>query len=175
MRRTLFTAGCKYRPRPLAVAVLLVGVAFAGTFAYRAQAQQAPVAWPPASEPLPGRILIAGSIAEQAPAPAPAATPAPPAGPVHVITFVDITPDNRVAGTALCKQYAADTRKDPGVTSVELMAQTNRPNHLVLDVVFQNEAAYERHTTLAHTKDFHAKMVAIIGSPFDERPHYIVP
>jgi quinol monooxygenase YgiN len=132
--------------RTLLVAVLLVGVAFAGTFAYRAQAQQAP-----------------------------AATPAPPAGPVHMITFVDITPDNRVNGTALCKQYVADTRSDPGVTRAELMAQTNRPNHLVLDVVFENQAAYERHIALAHTKDFHNKLIPIIGSPFDERPHYIVP
>jgi quinol monooxygenase YgiN len=131
--------------RRILVAVLLVGVAFAGTFAYRAQAQQAPAAAPV------------------------------PAGPVHVITFVDITPDNRVNGTALCKQYAADTRKDPGVTRVDLLAQSNRPNHLVLDIVFENQAAYERHVAAAHTKDFHNKMVPIIGSPFDERPHYIVP
>ena len=137
--------------RTLAVAVLLVSVVVAGTFAYRVQAQAPPAA------------------------PAAAPVPVQPPGPVHVVTFVDITPNNKDAGWALCKQYAADTRKDPGVTSVELLAQTNRPNHLVLHVVFQNEAAYERHTTLAHTKDFHAKMVPIIGSPFDERPHYIVP
>jgi quinol monooxygenase YgiN len=131
--------------RILAVAVLLVSMAVAGTVGYQVQAQQ------PAAQ-----------------------VPAQPPGPVNVITFVDITPNNKDAGWALCKQYVADTRKDPGVTSAEVLAQTNRPNHLVLYVVFQNEAAYERHTTLAHTKDFHAKMVPIIGSPFDERPHYVV-
>jgi quinol monooxygenase YgiN len=133
--------------RTVALAVLLVGLAMAGTFAYQARAQQ------PA---------------------APAAAPAPvqPPGPVHVITFVDITPNNKDAGTELCKQYIADTRKDPGVTRAELLVQTNRPNHVVLDVVFQNQAAYERHVSAQHTKDFHAKMIPIIGSPFDERPHY---
>jgi quinol monooxygenase YgiN len=129
--------------RILAVAVLLVSMAVAGTLVYQAQAQQ------PA--------------------------PTPPAGPVHVVTFVDITPDNRAAGTAFCKQYAADTRKDPGVTSVELLAQTNRPNHLVIYEVWKDKAAFERHEALPHTKDFRAKMAPIIGSPFDQRPHYVVP
>ncbi|HEY4580054.1 MAG TPA: antibiotic biosynthesis monooxygenase [Candidatus Acidoferrales bacterium] len=161
--------------RTLAVAVLLVSVAVAGTFAYQARAQQAPVRRPEGSE----RILIV-EPAQQAPqqaAAAPAAAPMPvqPAGPVHVVTFVDITPLNRDPGTANCKQYAADTRRDPGVVSVELLAQTNRPNHLVIYEVWQNQAAYERHEALQHTKDFRAKMLPIIGSPFDQRPHYVVP
>jgi quinol monooxygenase YgiN len=162
--------------RTLGVAVLLLGVAVAGTFAYRAQAQQrVPILNPVQQSQVAARsmLLLAEPAAQQAPAAAP--VPVQPPGPVYVITFVDITPNNKDLGWALCKQYAADTRKDPGVTSVELLAQTNRPNHLVLHVVFQNEAAYERHTTLAHTKEFHAKMVPIIGSPFDERPHYLVP
>jgi quinol monooxygenase YgiN len=124
--------------------ILLVSVAVAGTFAYRAQAQQA-------------------------------APPAQPAGPVHVVTFVDITPNNRVAGTDLCKQYVADTQKDTGAVRVELMAQTNRPNHLVIYQVWQNQAAFERHEAAQHTKDFRAKMLPMLGSPFDQRPHYVVP
>jgi len=134
--------------RTLAVAVLLASGAIAGTFAYRAQAQQ------PA---------------------APAPAPVQPPGPVYVVTFVDITPLNRDNGTAICKEYAAATRRVPGVTSVQLLAQTNRPNHLVLYEVFENQAAFERHEALQQTKDFRAKMAPIIGSPFDQRPHYVVP
>jgi quinol monooxygenase YgiN len=164
--------------RKLTMAVLLVGVAVAGLLAYQAQAQQrqprdswagwATSRWPEGSE----RILIAEAI-PQAPAAAPA--PVQPPGPVYVVTFVDITPNNRDAGTDFCKQYVADTRKDPGVTSAQLLAQTNRPNHLVIYEVFQNQAAFERHEALAHTKDFRSKMAPIIGSPFDQRPHYVVP
>ena len=120
-----------------------------------------------------GRRAAAGSSSACGAAAAP--VPTQPPGPVHIVTFVDITPNIKDAGTAYCKQYVADTRKDTGVTSVQLLAQTNRPNHLVIYEVWQNQAAYEKHTTLAHTKDFHAKMVPIIGSPFDERPHYVVP
>ena len=164
--------------RRILVAGLLVSMTVAGAFAYRAQAQQGAQRPPAAQQPGAGTILIADADAQAPPAaPAAAAAPLPtqPPGPVHIVTFVDITPNNKDAGWAYCKQYAADTRKDAGITSVQLLAQTNRPNHLVIYEVWQNEAAYEKHTTLAHTKDFHAKMVPIIGSPFDERPHYIVP
>jgi len=141
--------------RRVFTAVLLVSVAVAwfgfahhkGTLAYGAPAQQAP----------------------------PAAAPVQPPGPVQVITFVDITPNNREPGTALCKQYVADTRRDAGVTSVEVLAQTNRPNHLVIHQVWQNLAAFERHEAAQHTKDFRAKLLPMLGSPFDQRLHYIVP
>lgn len=139
---------------------LLVSMTLAGAFAYRVHAQQEGRVWPPVV-PSPGTILIA--------------EPVQPPGPVYIVTFVDITPNNEDAGTVYCKQYVADTRKDPGITSVQLLAQTNRPSHLVIYEVWQNEAAYERHTMLAHTEDFHAKMMPIIESPFDEQRHYVVP
>ena len=156
--------------RRVAVVALLVSLVLGGMFAYRAQAQQA-------GQPTASRVeqnIARRMILAEAQAP-PAAPPVQPAGPVHVVTFVDITPLNRDPGTALCKQYAADTRNDPGVTSVQVLAQTNRPNHLVIYEVWQNEAAFNRHEALPHTKDFRAKMLPIIGSPFDQRPHYVVP
>jgi quinol monooxygenase YgiN len=134
----------------LAVLALLASVAVAGNLAYTAWAQQAPPA-------------------------APAPAPTQPPGPVQVITFVDITPNNRVPGTALCKEYVAASRRDPGITSSEVLAQTNRPNHLVIYQVWQNLAAFERHEALQHTKDFRAKLLPMLGSPFDQRLHYTVP
>ena len=134
--------------RRLAVVALLVSVAVAGTFSYRAQAQQA--------------------------AP-PAAPPVQPPGPVHVVTFVDITPNNRVAGTDLSKQYVADARRAAGMVRVDVLAQTNRPNHLVVYEVWQNLAAFEAHEAAQSTKDFRAKLLPMLGSPFDQRLHYVVP
>jgi quinol monooxygenase YgiN len=156
-------------PRRALVAGLLVSLTVLAAFAYRVYAKQG-AGWP-LSEPLPGRILVADARPPQAGS---AAAPAQPAGPVHVITFVDITPNNKDKGVEDCKQYVADTRKDAGNTSAELLAQTNRPNHLVIYQVWQNEAAYEKHLEAAHTKDFLNKMIPIIGAPFDERPHYVL-
>ena len=134
--------------RRLALVALLVSVAVAGTFSYRAQAQQA----------VP-----------------PAAPPVQPPGPVHVVTFVDITPNNRVAGTDLSKQYVADARRAAGMVRVDVLAQTNRPNHLVVYEVWQNLAAFEAHEAAQSTKDFRAKLLPMLGSPFDQRLHYVVP
>jgi quinol monooxygenase YgiN len=121
-------------------------------------------------------VAVAGTLACRAQAQAPAApAPVQPPGPVYVVTFVDITPNNRDAGTALTKQYVADTRRDNGNTSSIVLAQTNRPNHLVIYQVWQNQAAFEAHEALQHTKDFRAKMLPMLGSPFDQRPHYVVP
>src|SRR3990172_8138669 len=128
--------------RRLALLALWVSVAVAGTFSYRAQAQQA--------------------------AP-PAAPPVQPPGPGHVVTFVDITPNNRVAGTDLSKQYVADARRAAGMVRVDVLAQTNRPNHLVVYEVWQNLAAFEAHEAAQSTKDFRAKLLPMLGSPFDQR------
>ena len=157
--------------RRILLGVLLVGVAVAGTFAYRVQAQTSAHQLQ-MERRIDSRLMLL--VAEPTAPQAPAAAPAPPPGPVHVITFVDITPNNREAGTDLCKQYIVDTRKDAGVTRAELLVQSNRNNHMVLDVVFQNQAAYDRHVQAQHTKDFHAKLIPIIGSPFDERAHYVL-
>jgi quinol monooxygenase YgiN len=136
--------------RSLSVVVLLVGMAVTGALVVGAQA-------PPAA--------------------APAAPPAPLVltGPISVLTFVDITPDNKDKGTAFAKQYAADTRKDPGVTRVDLLWQSNRMNHLFIYEVWQSQKAFEAHESLAHVKDFRAKMQPLLGSPFDQRIHQMVP
>jgi quinol monooxygenase YgiN len=159
------------RRNNLAAAILLLVVTVVGAFAYRAygQAQGNRTSIPDMRDVGRSMLLVADAL-PQAPAAAPA--PAQPAGPVHVVTFVDITPNNREAGTELLKQYVSDTRKDPGVTRAELLVQSNRNNHLMLDIVYQNQAAYDRHVEAQHTKDFMNKMIPMIGAPFDERPHY---
>jgi quinol monooxygenase YgiN len=121
-------------------------------------------------------MAVTGSLAYQARAQGRAQAPASgqPSGPVYVVTFVDITPNNREAGVEICKQYVAEARKAPGVTSATLLAQANRTNHLVLYEVFQNQAAFDQHAAMPHTKDFRAKMAPLIGSPFDQRAHFVV-
>lgn len=93
---------------------------------------------------------------------------------VYVVTFVDIIPTNREAGTKAVRQYVADTRKDPGIVRVEAVAQSNRENHLVVFEVWQDQKAFEAHEAAPHTKQFRATMVPLLGSPFDQRLHRIL-
>lgn len=93
---------------------------------------------------------------------------------VYVITFIDIIPTHREAGTKAVQQYVADTLKELGVVRVEAVAQSHRENHLVVLEVWQHQKAFEAHEAGAHTKQFRATMAPLIGSPFDQRLHHIL-
>jgi quinol monooxygenase YgiN len=92
--------------------------------------------------------------------------------PFYVITFVDITPDNKDAGVALLRQYVTDTGKAPGIQRVEALSQINRTNHFVLYEVWQNDAAFQKHEGAQVTRDFRGKMAPLLGAPFDQRTHF---
>ena len=94
--------------------------------------------------------------------------------PLYVVIFADFTPDNIAKGTELIKQYVLDTKKDPGNVRSELLAQSNRPNHFMIQQVWQNTAAFEKHEEAEHTKEFRAKAQPMLGAPFDERLHFKV-
>src|SRR4051812_47825839 len=105
---------------------------------------------------------------------APMQGPANPA-PLYVATFIDLMPPNIVPGTAAIKQYVMDTRKDAGNKSCEAIAQVaGRANHLIVIEVWQDRAAYQKHVSAAHTRDYRSKMLPLIGAPFDEREHFLL-
>ena len=91
--------------------------------------------------------------------------------PFYVITFVDLIPPNKDAGVALLKQYVDTTRKEPGNQTAEALTQINRPNHLMLYEVWQNEDAFNKHESNAATREFRTKIQPMLGAPFDQRPH----
>jgi len=94
---------------------------------------------------------------------------------VYVATFIDLTPQNTAAGTVAIQQYVANTRKAPGIVRTEAVAQTGRENHLVIFEVWQNQQRVDAHEAAAPTKDFRTKLLPLIGAPFDQRLHHLVP
>lgn len=95
--------------------------------------------------------------------------------PLYVATFVDLMPPGTEAGTSVIKQYVTDTRREPGIVRCEAVAQiAGRANHLVVLEVWKDQAAFEKHETAAHTRDYRAKMLPLIGAPFDQREHFLV-
>lgn len=102
------------------------------------------------------------------------AAPANPS-PLYVDTFIDLLPQNAPAGFAAIKQYVLDTRKEPGNLRCIAVAQiAGRANHLIVMEEWQDEAAFHRHEAAVHTRDYRAKMLPLIGAPFDEREHFLV-
>ena len=116
---------------------------------------------------------IIGAIAPDAQAQAPAT----PQGEVYVITHVDFgaTGDPLAEATRALREFAADSKKDPGAVRFELLQQDGRLNHFTIVSVWTTRAAFEAHSAAAHTKRFREKVQPVMGSPFDERLHSLLP
>ena len=93
---------------------------------------------------------------------------------IYVVTHVDLTPNYTAEGTPLLQKYAADSQKDKGVMRFELLVQTDRKNHFTIVSIFENQAALDAHVEAAHTKQFREKLQPMLGSPVDERLHFLL-
>lgn len=93
---------------------------------------------------------------------------------LYVVTHVDLTPNYIADGTALLQKFAADSHKDKGVVRFELLVDVGRKNHFTIVSVWENQAAFDAHLEAAHTRQLREKLQPMLGSPFDERLHYIL-
>jgi quinol monooxygenase YgiN len=100
-----------------------------------------------------------------------------PAKNVYVVTHVDIagTPDIVAEATRLLREFSADSQKARGAIRFELLLQDGRLNHFTMVEVWQTREAFEAHSGAEHTKRFREKIQPMLGSPFDERLHSLLP
>jgi quinol monooxygenase YgiN len=98
-----------------------------------------------------------------------------PGDKLYVVTHVDLTPNFVEDGAKLLQQFAAESRHDPGVVRFELLEDNGRHNHFTLVEVWENSKAFDAHEAAEHTKNFREKLQPMLGSPFDERLHHIMP
>ncbi|MBZ5578174.1 MAG: antibiotic biosynthesis monooxygenase [Acidobacteriia bacterium] len=93
----------------------------------------------------------------------------PAAKAVYAVTYIDVFP-NFVADTnKLLLDLAANSRKEPGSKSVDILRDVERTNHFTIVEVWENHAAYDQHLMAAHTRNFRDKIQPYLGSPFDTR------
>lgn len=93
---------------------------------------------------------------------------------VYVVTHVDVTPNYTADTTKALHEFAAESKKDPGVVRFEVLQQDSRANHYTMVEVWQTRPAFEAHSAAEHTKRFREKLQPMLGSPFDERLHEIL-
>ena len=95
---------------------------------------------------------------------------------LYVITHVDLLgPAAAAAGAQMLQQFAADSRKEKGSVRFEILREASRINHLTVVEVWQTRQDFENHLAQAHAKSFRDKIQPLLGSPFDERLHIIMP
>ncbi|HEV3333691.1 MAG TPA: antibiotic biosynthesis monooxygenase [Bryobacteraceae bacterium] len=93
---------------------------------------------------------------------------------LYVVTYVDVFPQGAADTNKWLREFAADSRKDPGSVRFEILRDVERTNHFTIVEVWQTRQAYEAHTALEHTKRFREKLQMYLGSPFDERLYHIL-
>ncbi len=94
---------------------------------------------------------------------------------VYVVTFVDVSPATAAEAASILKQFAAESRKDPGCIRFDALRDISRTNHLTLLEVWKSRAAFEAHLTAPYAKQMREKLQPMLGSPFDERLHIVMP
>lgn len=89
---------------------------------------------------------------------------------LYAVTHVDIAGGGpRLAEISeLIRQFAIDSRNDPGVVRFEVLQQDGKPNHFTIFEVWRDREAFEAHLAAAHTRQFREKLQPMLGSPFRE-------
>ena len=128
-----------------------------------------------ASLVLAGLVSMSGSFAPNAAA-QPSGT-GPGGGNLYVVTHVDIaaTAGKLAEATELVRQYAEDSRKDPGIVRFDLVQLDGHPNHFLFYEIWQTRKAFDTHLKAEHTRRFREKLQPMLGSPFRERLHTRLP
>jgi quinol monooxygenase YgiN len=94
---------------------------------------------------------------------------------LYVVTHVDLMPPFAADGGKLLSEFAAQARRDPGALRYEVLVEPSRRNHLTLVSVWESREAFDRHLAAEHTRVFRQKLQPMLGSPFDERLHVLLP
>jgi len=108
--------------------------------------------------------VIASAIVGSAPARA--------AGPVTVVTLIDVIPDvfvpkNEEAAHVVLKKMNADSQSEPGLVSFTVRRETVHGNHFALYEIWKSEADLATHLAVPHTRQFRKDLQPLIGSPYD--------
>ncbi len=95
---------------------------------------------------------------------------------LYVVTHVDVLGQNGAAEAAkMLHQFAADSRNDQGSVRFEVLRDPDRLNHFTMVEVWRSRQDFESHLATSHTKAFRQKVQPMLGSPFDERLHKLLP
>jgi len=88
---------------------------------------------------------------------------------VHVLTHVDVVPPSKDACMELLKAMSADTPKDHGNISYQVLQQPNRLNHFTVFETWASPEGLDGHAMAPHTRTFREKLAPMAGALYDER------
>jgi quinol monooxygenase YgiN len=90
-------------------------------------------------------------------------------GTIIVVTHIDVIPTNLDQAVPVLKNFAAESKDDPGVVSFQLITWAPTTNHFQLIQIYNSLGAFNRHVQASHTIRFRSAIQPFIGAPYDER------
>ena len=90
-------------------------------------------------------------------------------GSIFVVTHIDVIPTNLDQAVPVLKNFATQSKDDPGVVSFQLITWAPTTNHFQLIQIYNSLAAFNRHVQAPHTIAFRSAIQPFIGAPYDER------
>lgn len=95
---------------------------------------------------------------------------------VYIVTHVDTFGGEKANDAAkMLQQYVADCKKDPAAVRIELVREPSRLNHFALIEIWKSRKDFEAHLDKPYAVGFRNKIQPILGGPFDERLHVLMP
>jgi quinol monooxygenase YgiN len=119
-------------------------------------------------------LLLFGSATAEAMAPAPAPSPVPQpsvAGPVQIVTYIDVSPSATPAALAALRQYRNASRNETNYVALDIYQEVGSPNRFMLLETWAEQPDFEAHTRSANSTQLAAALKPIAYSPIDIRPH----
>lgn len=88
---------------------------------------------------------------------------------VHAVAYLEVAPAGRSAFERALGTYREASRKEPGFTAIDMLAQTARPGLFVVVESWADRAAFDAHTAAAARKALLAAFEGVRVSGYDER------
>jgi quinol monooxygenase YgiN len=90
-------------------------------------------------------------------------------GGIFAVTHVDIIPPEKDRGVNMTKDMANQSRNDKGSIRFEVLTQNNRPNHMTVIEIWNNQQSITAHAASAAKKQYRETLTPMSGSLYDER------
>jgi len=103
------------------------------------------------------------------------ASEATPVAAVYAVVHVDVEPAQVKVALPLLQTFTEQARHDPAVRHIEVLQQTGAANHFTIVEVLQSAQAYKDFVQAPYVIGMRSKLQPLLGSPFDERLHGLLP
>jgi quinol monooxygenase YgiN len=89
----------------------------------------------------------------------------------YVVSYFEAMPATQNEVAALARAFGEESRKEDGNLRFDVMQRIGQTNHFSIVEVWKDAKARTAHASAAGTGRFREKLVSLLRSPYDERPH----